>query len=188
MTVINVEKLILQANNAADRGNWDKAFEMLSQAADIESSNTGVINGLGVCLLQMGRMKEAVSYFVKLVGFLPESLEAYCSLGMAYAGCGEMALAENVYVKALQLSPNNRTARKGLAIVYLQQSVRFGEGMQILTALVRSDQEDIESVLMLADCYEQGKNNPAAKKLYERALEIQPGNSLAQSGLLRLGG
>jgi tetratricopeptide (TPR) repeat protein len=180
--------LIQQANNLAVKGDWESAYNKLMQASGFEPNHPGVINGLGMCLMQTGKPKEAINYFEKLVGLVPDPQEAYCSLGIAYASINELALGEEAYLKVLQTNPKNIAALKGLAVIYLQQAVRFGEGIQILRSLVKTYPDDLEAVLMLANCYEQGKNNSAAKKLYQQALEKQPGNLVAREGLMRVGG
>jgi protein O-GlcNAc transferase len=184
----DINSLIHQANNLAGKGDWENAYQKLLQASGFEPNHPGVINGLGMCLMQTGKPKEAASYFEKLVDLVPDPQEAYCSLGMAYARINELALGEDAYLKALQINPKNMVARKGLAVIYLQQAVRFGEGMQILRSLVKAYPDDLEAVLMLANCYEQGKNYSSAKKLYQQALEKQPGNLVAREGLMRVGG
>jgi tetratricopeptide (TPR) repeat protein len=181
-----IDQLIEQANQAAGRQDWKTAYSILSSAAESADMNPGVCNALGVCLLQLGKPKEAAGWFEKLTRLIPASGEAYCSLGMAYAGCGELALAENAYLKALQSAPDTHAARKGLAVVYLQQSMRYGEGIQILNSLYHSDPQDIETILMLANCYEQGENFSRSKKYFELALEIEPKNDLAKQGLARV--
>jgi tetratricopeptide (TPR) repeat protein len=188
MTKPDINLLIQQANGSAGKGDWEAAYKKLMQAAELEPNHSGVINGLGLCLIQLGRLKEAIKLFEKLVDLVPNSQDAYCSLGLVYEKSGELASAEDAYLKALQINQKSVAPRKGLAVVYLQQSVRYGEGIQILSSLVKSNPDDIEALLMLANCYEQEKNDTAAKKLYDQALKMHPRNKFAKEGLMRVGG
>jgi tetratricopeptide (TPR) repeat protein len=187
MAKINIDLLIRQANDYAGKGDWEIAYNTLLQASAMDSNHPGVINGLATCLIQIGKPKEAINLFEKLVNIVPNPQDAYCSLGIAYESIGELASGEEAYLKVLQIDPKNIAARKGLAVIYLQQVVRFGEGIQILKALVKSNSDDLEALLMLANCYEQTRNIPAAKELYEQALKTHPKNKFAKEGLVRVG-
>ncbi|NPV84663.1 MAG: tetratricopeptide repeat protein [Anaerolineae bacterium] len=181
-----IDELIEQANLSADSGNWLAAYQKLVQAQRFQPEHPGLLNGLGVCLLQLGRAEEAVACFEKLVSLLPDSPEALHSLGLAYVAMDDLKHAETAYRKALAIDPAFRLAQKSLAVVCVKQEEHVREGLDILLSLVEEDPEDIEAVLILAATFEEGGQHSSAIQLYEYVLNLQPENEVAQRAIAKL--
>jgi tetratricopeptide (TPR) repeat protein len=73
------------------------------------------INRAGYELMESGKTKEAIDLFKLNVQLHPESWNAYDSLGEAYAGMGDKALAIQNYEKSIQLNPKNDLGKAALA-------------------------------------------------------------------------
>jgi len=186
MALEQFDTLVEQANLSADKGNWLAAYQKLIQAQRFEPEHPGLLNGLGVCLLQLGRTEEAVACFEKLASLLPDSAEAFHSLGLAYVAMGDLNRAEAAYRQALAVNPAFRLAQKSLAVVCVNQEERVREGLDILLSLIKEDPEDVEAVLILAATFESGGQRSSAMQLYEYALNLEPDNEIAQAAVARL--
>lgn len=180
------DSLLIQADELAQSGDWQACFDVLSQAAALDSAQAGVMSGQGTCLIQLGRPQEALPFFQKAVILAPDSAEACNNLGVAYALCGCAEDAETAYLEATRLDQTNQQAWKNLAITYLQNG-RFSEGVQILAAVIQSYPQDVEALFVLARCYEQGDDPASARFLYEEILKNEPTHAAAIQGLVRLG-
>lgn len=179
------ETLLAQADEAARQGDWQTALSTLEQVANLAPQDPGVLTGLGVCLIQVGRVDEALPLFEKVAAMLPTSAEAQASLGLGYALAGRLEAAATAYQRALSLDGENAQTWKNLAAVYLRQG-RMAEGVPILAALVKSNLDDWEAAYLLAQCYEAADEAESARTLYERVLEIQPDHAEARQALERL--
>ncbi|HEY9077940.1 MAG TPA: tetratricopeptide repeat protein [Anaerolineaceae bacterium] len=180
------EFLIEQANLAAQKGEWQDAFNFLNHAYSLVPDDPGLLSGLGTCLIQLNKPAEAVPYFEKLVSLMGESPDAYNNLGVACMLAGDIPGAETAYRKATDLSPNNLQAWKNLAILLLQQDDKIAEGVQILAAIIKSNPTDVETLNMMAQVYEEGEDFESAAALYRKVLSIEPDQSIAKASLTRL--
>jgi len=179
------DTLLTQADTLAQAGLWVEAFEHLTQAHALRPRHTGTVNGLGTCLLRLGRPLEARPYFQQASELAPTQPEAQNNLGVAFASSGDGALAEAAYQCALALDPDHQPAWRNLAQLRLQQG-QWGEGAMMLAAVVQAHPDDIEALILLAGCYEQGEQPDSARFLYQRVLSADPHNSTAATALGRL--
>jgi len=174
------------ANSSAAEGNWQATIHYLDQAESVNPNDPGISTGLGTCYLQLGRPNEAVPHFRKAVGLAPDSMDALNNLGIAFTLIGDLDEAEASFKAALQLDSNHSFAWKNLAQVYLRQDDRVVEGVQILAAVVQSNPEDNEALMLLAACYEAGGEISSAVTLYRRVLLNNPEHAEAQVEVERL--
>lgn len=186
MQEVSFDTLLSRADKAARDGRWQETFDFLSQAVEIDSDHPGVITGIGTCLIQLGRPQDAVSYFHHAVDLAHESPEAHNNLGVAFSLTSELEAAEIAYLEALSLDPEHAQAWKNLAQLYLQMEDRLQEGIQLLAAVVQANPEDVETLQLLAECYEAGEEFQSAIDLYNQVLHVQPKNDQAKASLSRL--
>lgn len=180
------DTLINQANLLAESGKWQDAYQKLDEAKSLQPQNPGLLNGMGVCLLQLGKHGEAAEYFLQVVEMLPDLPEVRHHLGLAYAAMGDFVLAEAAYRETLRLDPGFRAAKKSLAVICIKQEERVKEGLEMLMGLIREDAQDIEAVLILANSFEEAEQYASAMELYQYVLKIDPKNNAAKKALEKL--
>jgi len=145
---------------AGNRGDYfNKAVESYKAALKADPNATFIAEELSDLYIQSGRLREAV-------------LEA------------EEALKEN---------PSDLNARRLLARIYTRmigdsQANRIDENMvkkaiEQYQKITESDPKDLESWLMLGRLDKIAQNSTDALKAYQKALEIDPGNEDATTGL-----
>jgi tetratricopeptide (TPR) repeat protein len=186
MTPDQFEALLNQADQFAQAENWQAAFTSLSQANLIKPDHPGVVNGMGMCLIQMQRTADALPYFYKLVELAPDSSEAHNNLGVVLAFTGRLNDAEEAYHKALNLNQEHFSAWKNLAQLYLQQADRISDGVNILQTLIQNNPQDAEALFLMGNCYELGEDLESAKTLYHQALKYKPDYKEAREALARV--
>lgn len=186
MTDISFEQYLFQADAAVQIEDWASAIAELNQADRLQPANTMVVTALGSCFIQSGDIKKSVGYFERVVDISPEVFEAQNNLGVAYTLAGEYAQAEKAFRKALQLEGENLAAWKNLAQVCLQQTDRVVEGTQILASMISTHPEDVDSLLMMANLYEETGNLDSSDTLYDQALSLEPELKEAVDGKARI--
>jgi tetratricopeptide (TPR) repeat protein len=179
------DNYIYEANQAAIDGNWAKTLECLLLAFPLQPSNVELLTAIGGTYLQLGRSEDALPYFKKVIELLPDSGAAYQNLAGVYQLMGRTAEAEQAFRQAVELDEEDRLSWKGLAQVCLQQG-KAQEGVEILAALVKSNAEDTEAMVMLGECYEDAGDDESAKWLYEMALTVDREYQPAGEGLERI--
>jgi CheY-like chemotaxis protein len=98
---------------------------------------------------------------------------------------GDKVRAEALYNRVLALDPGNPRATAGLARVYLD---RHEGDLAVLYAqrLARLRPEYASNYLLLGDCFLERGDRAAARRAFERALELEPGYRSALDRLAAL--
>lgn len=181
-----LEQLLLEADGHVAGGDWGNAHQTLLSAIKLAPDHPGILNGLGTCLLQLDRVDDAIGWFTQVCEIVPDSPDAQGNLGVAYTFQGNLTEAERAFRAAVELDGEHRPSWKNLAQILLQQADRLQEGVEILAALVQSDTNDVEALLLLAQCYEQGGDRQSAQDIYEHVLQLEPSQQNALAALERL--
>jgi len=77
--------------------------------------------GAAVEAMKAGRNDEAIAKFNEVIAKVPNCIDCYYNLGVAYANKQQYAEAETAYKKAIELKPENGDAYTGLATIYNAQ-------------------------------------------------------------------
>lgn len=185
MTTKTFDDLLVQADDAARKGDWQSTLALLQEAAALNPEHPGALTGIGSCLIQLGRCEEALTSFEQVVALAPESPQAHNNLGVVHTLLKQWDEAEVAFLQAVSRDADHAPAWKNLALVYFEQG-RYLEGVQVLAAVAQSNPEDGEALALLGQCYEEAGDLPSAEKLYNQALKAQPELSAAVQGLERL--
>lgn len=186
MMNLESEKLLLEADQAAEVEDWQSASEILMTVLEGNPSDPTALTGMGITNLHLENFVSAAEYFQEAAQLQPDSAEAFNNLGVAHALQCSFPEAEEAYQRALEIEPNNQQAWKNLADIYLQQDDRLTEGVQILAAVIQHSPDDTEAVGMLASCYHQAGDFEMAIYLYEQILALEPDNLYASNQVEQL--
>jgi protein O-GlcNAc transferase len=186
MTNPSFDNLLAEADTAARSSEWQDAHDKLVEASKIQPDHSGVLTGIGTCLIHLGQVEQSFPYFQKVVEIEPKSAEAQNNLGVAAILNNDPGKAETAYKAALEIAPDYRPAWKNLAGLYLQQDANVGDGVQILASLVQSDPSDVESLMLLGECYEIAGDLESGRVLFVKVLELQPENEMARKAADRV--
>jgi tetratricopeptide (TPR) repeat protein len=187
MNEAKLNKLLHQAEQAAQRGDWQSSKGFFQQAASLAPQDLSALNGLASSLLQSGKAEEAIGYFEKVVAIASDSSEAHNNLGVGRLIAGFYLKAEEAFRQAVDLSPDNVQAWKNLSLACLKQN-KMEEGVQILASIIKAQPKDIEALYLLGQCYQEAQEYDSARYLYEQALKINPGYTLVKEALTSLPG
>ena len=186
--VVTVDNEFLRVVAVPERGIEPKAYVLgllnhgfLEDALPILDALSGMIDdadieyNLGICLSELGRVRESVAPLEKCIAIDPQYVSGLIGLGVAYVRLGRLDEASVALRKAVQLDPNNAYANRNLAVVLtktgtLQDALPFFRQAALLTP------QDPAVQLALAQCLMElgGAHRAEADKVYKQIIERFP--------------
>lgn len=121
-------------------GEFDLAFQYLTNAEKYEKNNSAIQNLKGMILLALEKTEEARSIFNEILKEYPNDIDAHFGLAEIELYDGKFSGAENQYVEALKRQNTNRKALLSLALIcaetkrfskaetYIKQAVQYYSG------------------------------------------------------------
>jgi tetratricopeptide (TPR) repeat protein len=96
------------------KGSYTLAEISYRQAIKLEPYFAEAYKGLGLTLLQEGKLKESITYLEKAAKLRPKESDIFYYIGIAYERLGQFESAYRYYQIALKFAPDNLAARSGL--------------------------------------------------------------------------
>ena len=130
-------------------GRSKDTLEVLHKIADLDPQNTEI------------RLKLAEGYLKE--GMLPAAVKAFSQAANRLLDNAQFEKALGAYNKALELSPNNRVALKGLVSAHTKLG-RADDAAEILEKAIADTPDDLELISMLAQTYIDAEDAPGAER------------------------
>jgi Tfp pilus assembly protein PilF len=102
--------------------NWAEAEQAARQALEIDPENADAANALGEALRIQGRRAETAAHVAARLAKDPLDARSHASAGWAALQAGDRDRAEQHFVEALRLEPNQAWARQGLVEAFKARS------------------------------------------------------------------
>ncbi len=165
--------LAQEAKEHFDRANYrdaEKAYEKILAKAP---NNLYALSNMGVVRFRSGKLQLAEETFKKAIAIAPEDAFSHCTLGIIYYSAAKYDDAVQSLTKALALQPKNATAHNYLGITASQKGWQEAAHNHLETATA-IDPNYADAFFNLAVVYatQQPPNKPAARKCYQRAIEL----------------
>ncbi|HEX9656899.1 MAG TPA: asparagine synthase (glutamine-hydrolyzing) [Bacteroidota bacterium] len=195
----DLEALVAVGMIALAIKRYDNAAVFFTRALEVDPENIEALKGLeairadpvvDITLLEErakslaaeNKIEEAIEVFRQITEQEPQSSDAHYNLGLCYCKLQQRSQAIDALVKAVELDPKNPTTAKTLAHLLVEEEM-YEEGIRLLTSILRYAPEDVETVLSLAQLYDQAGRGNDASVFYERVLALDPENAEAQTYL-----
>lgn len=94
------EEKMEAAHMALAMGEMSESAALYRMATEIDPSNSEAWQALGMALVKLGKLEEAIRSLEKLVALKPKDQLAYTSLSLAYGRAGRIQEAEEMAGKA----------------------------------------------------------------------------------------
>jgi tetratricopeptide (TPR) repeat protein len=102
---------------ASSLGNWDLVISQYNKILEIDPNNTVTLYRLGLIFYDKKDYKQACLYFEKVVNLYPFDYQSVLMLGWTNYRLGKTREAKILFNKALLYSPEDASAKEGLALI-----------------------------------------------------------------------
>lgn len=178
----DLRTLLESADRAEKAGDSQQVRKSLEAALSIAPDQSQIISALGAVYFKLNHFEEASASFRRVTELQPDNIAAWVHLGLSSLRAGNITEFERAVGWALKLEPTNRDALKLLADLNLQNGT-LKQAADFYTAIIRNNENDIECLLALGVCFFRIGDVETAKAVFERVLEVEPGNPLATENL-----
>lgn len=100
------------------KGNYSKALEVFSKAANSADETADTYNNLGYALYKMGKISDAIEYYRKAIEIDPSFHIAYYNLGVVLGKLGEIEESIDAYERVIEINPENAPAFNNIGVAY----------------------------------------------------------------------
>lgn len=160
-------------------GAPDKALDEFEAALKLDPLNPMGYQLRGIVRARAGQYKEALADFLEADRLDPSRPDVKMNAGSVYQALGDTGKALDYFRASAALDPSNPLYRYQLGMFYSRLGRYDQAELQLEKAVsLFSGYED--ALLELAVLKERDGNLPAAIKLYKKALDVKPGDSVAR--------
>ncbi|MBL8813792.1 MAG: tetratricopeptide repeat protein [Planctomycetaceae bacterium] len=146
------------------------------------SMGSGMANSSGMSYYESGNYAAAASEFQTALMSDPQNPDYMANYAKARMKMGDAQGAEQMFRQALTVSPSHQPSYHGLAELMLAQG-RGNEAQAMMTTWVNSQPYVAESHVEMAWLQREMGNTPGAAESLQRALQVNPSNSVALAHL-----
>lgn len=150
----------------------NEGIEKLRQYVCLKPDNPDALLSLAQALSWVGKRKESLQIYEKLMAKNPEEMTYPAEHAMVKSWAGKIGAAKREYNKVLQRDPNNRAALIGLGQIYNWQGDHF-KSEKIFAKASQKYPTDINVDIERALNYQQMGRLDKAYKLVDEALKRQ---------------
>tara|TARA_X000001036_G_scaffold369109_1_gene355059 strand:+ start:18 stop:782 length:765 start_codon:yes stop_codon:yes gene_type:complete len=162
----NYGNILYQSNNL------EFAIQEHKRAIKLDKKNFQAFYSLGVVYTHLKNYEKAIEYYKKALLLDNESSVAHNNLANVYNNYNPN-LAEEHYLKVLELTPNDAMPYINISNYYLKNT-KYKKCVQVLEEAIDKDIKVKELYNNLGIAYYATKDNVRAKSMFEHAIKIDP--------------
>jgi GT2 family glycosyltransferase/tetratricopeptide (TPR) repeat protein len=169
-------RLIAQADQARDAGDWASAARLYAEGLKIEPGQPAIRVQLGHALKESGQLAEAEAAYRQAAEEMPDDADARLQLGHALKLLGQTEAAIRSFSRALEIDPDLASARDELILLGARGELPGVRDGRIAAAhrLARLS-DDVRSAMTNArDVADQAIFPPEAHDAFRRRFPIAP--------------
>ena len=181
--------IVLSAITWTQVGYWSDGTRLFRHALAVTERNFIAQNNYGVEALGMGQLDEAATSFETAVEWNPGYATGWYNLGVAYKKKAQFDKAAEALTRSLAIAPNDPRTELNLAMVLAVQK-KYVESFPHYETSLRLAPQEPEVHLSYANALNnygaamgQSGKQEDAMALFERALQIDPGNASAKKNI-----
>jgi tetratricopeptide (TPR) repeat protein len=153
--------------------DYDSALTIWQDTVEKCPNNPRAHNGLGLALMQTGKVREAIGQYEQALRLKPDSAEAHNNLGIALEQAGRAQEATEQYEQALRINPDYPDARNNLGIALMGQG-RLQEAIGHYEQALRIKPDYVQAQCSWGNALLQAGRAQEAIGHYEQALRLKP--------------
>jgi len=158
----------------AGRGRLAEAGEQCNLALPwVNPANFGALNNLGMLLIKLNRIPEAIRCIERAIEIKPDFAEAHSNLGSALALQNHMPEAILQFMEALRIKPDSARTLDNLGVA-LGKSDRTSEAIERFRQAVRADPDFASAHYHLGVMLAGDHRTAEAQEQFQQALRLKP--------------
>lgn len=181
--------MALLASVIVERGAFEEAERLLTEAIELVPDNPVTWLNLGRLLQQTRRWGDALDHYERAAALFPANARVSATLGQLYQRANRFADAEMQYRRTLEADPRPMHL-VSLGMVLLRQE-RIDEAVETFQAAIARNPKLSSAYGNLGNAEQKRGNIEAAAAAYEQAVALNPKDSMSYVSLglaqLRLG-
>jgi GT2 family glycosyltransferase/tetratricopeptide (TPR) repeat protein len=169
-------RLIAQADQARDAGDWASAARLYAEGLKIEPGQSAIRVQLGHALKESGQLAEAEAAYRQAADEMPEDADARLQLGHAQKLLGQTEAAIRSFEHALEIDPDLASARDELILLGARGALPgVKDGRATAAHRLARLSDDVRRALTNArDVADQAIFPPEAYDAFRRRFPIAP--------------
>jgi tetratricopeptide (TPR) repeat protein len=167
------------ADRQAEAGNVDAAQVGYRRALEVSPNDPRILSAQGLSLYRVQRFAEAIPLLEQAVALDPDASLTQVNLGIAQAAAGDVAGAQQTYVRLLERNPSEPLGWFNLGNL-LQRTDRVAEATEAYSRALNLDESLAPAWFQRARTLILLNRIPEALTPARRALELDPTNDLAR--------
>lgn len=161
---------------------YDEAHNLAKESLKYDSTSQEGLYLLGASEIGLEKADAGLAEVQSYVAANPKVASGYETLGQLQAIANHPADAERSLQKALEINPKFVGAQLLLSDIEIAQG-KTQQSMDILTKLAQDDPNMAEVQVRLGQVSESREDWESAKRYYSKALDLEPGNLVAENNL-----
>ncbi len=161
--------ILKSAGRYYSEGKYASAIPLYEKVIRLNPIYTDAYHGLGACHLALGNYDSTATLLDIALGFSPRRSGIWFSYGRLHHARGDYSHAEEAWLRAEQLDPNNVLPLTHLATLYKQQK-RLDEYFTYLVRVAHRDDTPVAFLKDLGDLYVLKGDFRQAAAAYSRSL------------------
>jgi tetratricopeptide (TPR) repeat protein len=144
---------------------------------------------MGLSYNEMKQLPEAAAALRQATVLAPAKADRHFRLGLVLASMDSVSASNDEFIRATQCDSTSKDA----AIAFRQLGYRalldknWGRAIELLERSRQLNENDVQTLIWLAQGYANGGNLPKAVELFRKVVALSPGNPEAVKGLKQLG-
>jgi Tfp pilus assembly protein PilF len=179
---VSVQPEIQRASALLSQGRPLDSAAICDQVLTREPRNAIAAHLLGLALKDAGDLEHGERWLRFSLELEPDRGEFHANFGNLLRKQQNYLQAEAAYRRAVDLLPDHRAARRGLALT-LHDLKRHEEAGAECRVLIAGDAADAEAWLILGMSLADRGLSGEAERAYRRAIALEPGNEIAHHNL-----
>ncbi|MCB5258555.1 MAG: tetratricopeptide repeat protein [Candidatus Cloacimonetes bacterium] len=146
--------------------------QMMAELDDFVSNEIDKLFNIAANHFNNGNYTTAEQLLKQVIALKPEKIDAYYFLGNTYIKLEKLDLAEEYFLKALELQPDHQASI--IALIDLYDKTNQPMKRIPLMERIAEETQDAETWFAIGNLYNQMDNKEKAKESYRKALAIDP--------------
>lgn len=171
-----VDRNVLSNNIAvcyAKLGDYRAAIKLLKRITKQRNSQSSTaFSNLGFIFLRLGQYYRAIDSFQQGLKLDPSDATLLMAMGVAYEAMHNDSMADQWYLRALELNPTLQEALKGRVRCLLGLK-RASQALDYINAMLKQDQSDPEGWWLKGLCHDSLGEYRSAVSCYNHALTLR---------------